>query len=95
MIDKDHVKHIANLARLAVSEEESEMFTGQLGAILGYVEQLDKVETSAVEPTSFVAPEHDPLRDDSEKQSLPREELLKNGACVKKGYFAVPKVINP
>jgi Asp-tRNA(Asn)/Glu-tRNA(Gln) amidotransferase C subunit len=47
-----------------------------------------------VEPASFVSPRRDPLRDDAIQPSLPREKLLQNGPLVKKGHFAVPKVIN-
>jgi aspartyl/glutamyl-tRNA(Asn/Gln) amidotransferase, C subunit len=94
MIDREHVKHIASLARLALSEHEIEMFTGQLGSILEYADQLGKVDTENVEPASFVSPRRDPLRDDVEQSSLPREKLLQNGPCIKKGHFAVPKVIN-
>jgi aspartyl/glutamyl-tRNA(Asn/Gln) amidotransferase, C subunit len=94
MIDREHVKHIASLARLALSEKEIEMFTGQLGSILQYADQLGKVDTANVEPTSFVSPRRDPLRDDAVQPSLPREKLLQNGPRVKNGHFAVPKVIN-
>jgi len=93
MIDRNHVIHIAKLARLAVSEQEIEMFTGQLDAILAYSDQLNAVDTNGIEPTSYVAPEHDPMRDDVEIPSLERDELLKNGASIKNGYFAVPKII--
>jgi aspartyl-tRNA(Asn)/glutamyl-tRNA(Gln) amidotransferase subunit C len=94
MIDKDVVKHIAALSRLSVSDEEAESYSHHLGSILSYVEQLDKIDTSGVEPTAFIAPEHDPLRDDTETQSLSPEILLANGPKVVKGHFAVPKVIN-
>jgi aspartyl-tRNA(Asn)/glutamyl-tRNA(Gln) amidotransferase subunit C len=94
MIDREHIKHIADLARLSLSEKEIGLFTGQLGSILQYADQLGTVDTANVEPTSFVSPRRDPLRDDVERPSLPREKLLQNGPLVKKGHFAVPKVIN-
>jgi aspartyl-tRNA(Asn)/glutamyl-tRNA(Gln) amidotransferase subunit C len=94
MIDKKVVKHIANLSRLSLSEEETDSFAGQLGSILEYMEQLNRADTSGVEPTSFVAPQHDPLRDDRETASLPVEEILKNGPKVQNNHFSVPKVIN-
>ncbi|MFP4162913.1 MAG: Asp-tRNA(Asn)/Glu-tRNA(Gln) amidotransferase subunit GatC [Chitinispirillaceae bacterium] len=93
MINREHVLHIARLARLNLSEEEIENFTHQLGSILEYVEQLNTADICGVEPTCFVAPSHDPLRDDKEMPSLDHQELLKNGPCVKKDHFAVPKVI--
>jgi aspartyl-tRNA(Asn)/glutamyl-tRNA(Gln) amidotransferase subunit C len=94
MIDKEHVKYIADLSRLSLSDAETEAFTGQLKSILDYVEQLNKVDTTNVEPTAFIAPSHDPMRDDVETPSLPPEKVLQNGPKVKNGYFAVPKVIN-
>jgi aspartyl-tRNA(Asn)/glutamyl-tRNA(Gln) amidotransferase subunit C len=94
MIDREHVKHIADLARLTLTEKEIEMFTVQLGSILLYADQLGAVDTGNVEPASFVSPRRDPLRDDAIQPSLPREKLLQNGPLVKKGHFAVPKVIN-
>jgi aspartyl-tRNA(Asn)/glutamyl-tRNA(Gln) amidotransferase subunit C len=93
MIDTEKVKYIARLSRLVVTEEEARVFTKQIGAILTYVEQLGSVETDGVEPTAFVSPRHDPLRNDVLQGSMPRNELLRNGPCVKNGYFAVPRVI--
>lgn len=94
MIDKKVVEHIANLARLELTEDEKTSFTDELGSILEYVEQLNRADTEGVEPTSFMVPEHDPLRDDVEKESLPAKKALQSGPSVKKGFFAVPKVIN-
>jgi aspartyl-tRNA(Asn)/glutamyl-tRNA(Gln) amidotransferase subunit C len=94
MIDREQVLKIAQLARLKLSEEEIKNFTGQLGSILDFVKQLDKVDTSKIEPTCFVEPSRDSLRDDAEKPSLSQEEALRNGPKVKKGFFAIPKVID-
>jgi aspartyl-tRNA(Asn)/glutamyl-tRNA(Gln) amidotransferase subunit C len=93
MIDREQVKHVAKLARLSLSEEETEMFTGQLGSILTYIDQLNSVNTENVQPTAFVAPDHDPMRDDIVTPSLSQEDLLKNGPKVKMGSFAVPKIM--
>ncbi|HMD67646.1 MAG TPA: Asp-tRNA(Asn)/Glu-tRNA(Gln) amidotransferase subunit GatC [Chitinivibrionales bacterium] len=94
MIDKEHVKYIADLSRLSLSDAETEAFTHQLASIIGNMDQLNKADTSGVEPTAFIAPARDPMREDSETPSLPREKLLENGPKVKHGHFAVPKVIN-
>jgi aspartyl-tRNA(Asn)/glutamyl-tRNA(Gln) amidotransferase subunit C len=93
MIDREQVLRIAELARLKLSEAEIGNFTGQLGSILEYVKQLDEADTAKVEPTCFMEPSHDPLRSDNEKPSLSQEEALHNGPKVKKGFFAIPKVI--
>jgi len=93
MIDRKQVEQIARLARLRLSEQETEEYTRQLGSIFEFVEQLKKADTASVEPTCFMEPSHDTLRDDREKPSLARDELLQNAPLVKKGFFAVPKVI--
>jgi len=93
MIDRDQVLHVAKLARLELSEEEIAGFTTQLGSILGHINQLNEIDVDGVDPTCFVEPQHDPLRSDEEVPSLSPEAALANGPSVKKGHFAVPKVI--
>ncbi len=94
MIDKKTVEHIANLARLEVTEDEKKSFARDLGSILDYIEKLNEAGTEGIEPTAFMVPEHGPVRKDIEKESLPEEKTFQNGPSVKKGFFAVPKVIN-
>lgn len=93
MIDKSSVEHVAKLARLEVSEEEMDGVVEQMNKIVGYVEQLAEVDTDGVEPTAYVVSEHDALRDDVVVESLPVDVALENGPSVKKGHFAIPKVI--
>lgn len=94
MITKETVGYIADLARLNLTDQEKESFAGQLDAVVGYINQLNSVDVKGVEPTCFMVPEHDPLRDDIEGKSLPVNELMKNGPKVTGQFFAVPKVIN-
>jgi aspartyl-tRNA(Asn)/glutamyl-tRNA(Gln) amidotransferase subunit C len=94
MIDRGQVLKIAKLARLKLSETEVASFTKQLGSIFDFVKQLERVDTGNVEPTCFVELSRDTLRDDAEKPSLSQEEALRNGPKVKKGFFAIPKVID-
>jgi len=93
MIDRKIVENVARLARLKLTEQETEAFTGQLGSILEHIDQLNSVDTSGIEPTCFLVPKHDRLRDDDVRASLPHDQLTSNGPSVKKGHFAVPKVI--
>ena len=93
MIEKETVQYIADLARLELSENDKTLFTNELNAILEYVDQLNQVDTKNVEPTAFVVATHDPLRDDIPRECLDLEQTLQNGPVVKKGFFAVPKVI--
>jgi len=95
MINRDEVLHVAKLARLELSEDEIVSFTAQFGSILGYINQLSEADVAGVEPTCFIEPSHDPLRDDEECESPPTQTLLANGPSVKKGHFAVPKVLGP
>jgi aspartyl-tRNA(Asn)/glutamyl-tRNA(Gln) amidotransferase subunit C len=93
MIDRKTVENVARLARLKLTAQETEAFTGQLGSILEHIDQLNTVDTSGVAPTCFIVPEHDPLRSDEVRASLSHQQLMGNGPSVKKGHFAVPKVI--
>jgi len=70
MIDREQVLRIAKLARLKITEAEVESLTRQLGSIFEFVERLKSIDTSQIEPTCFLEPTHDPLRDDAEKPSL-------------------------
>ena len=77
-ITKKEVEHVALLARLKFSEEEKETFVKQLSGILGYVEKLNEVDTSNIEPTSHVIKMQNVFRDDVVTDSLPREKALSN-----------------
>jgi aspartyl-tRNA(Asn)/glutamyl-tRNA(Gln) amidotransferase subunit C len=90
--DRD-VKHIAQLSRLALSEEEIKTFESQLNTILEYVEQLNNLDTSNVEPTSHVVPLSNVMRDDIVMPSLPLEDALKNAPDATNNFFRVPKII--
>jgi aspartyl-tRNA(Asn)/glutamyl-tRNA(Gln) amidotransferase subunit C len=94
MIDRTHVEYIAGLARLNLTAEEIDSYTRQIGAVLDHVEQLERVDTTGVEPTCFVVPQHDPLRDDVAGESLSVGRALQNGPVVRNGFFAIPKVIS-
>ncbi len=93
MVGPEDVKYVAGLAKLQLTDTEVEAFTHQLSSIVDYVAQLNEVDTSDVEPTAFVGPEHDPMRKDAVGGSLPRERILQNGPKVTKDHFAIPKVI--
>ncbi|EIT84127.1 asparaginyl/glutamyl-tRNA amidotransferase subunit C [Fictibacillus macauensis ZFHKF-1] len=90
-ISKEEVKHVANLARLSVSEEEVNQFTEQLGAIIEFAEQLNELDTENVEPTTHVLALKNVLREDVAKESVGREAALKNAPQERDGHFKVPK----
>jgi aspartyl-tRNA(Asn)/glutamyl-tRNA(Gln) amidotransferase subunit C len=92
-IDRETVQHVAKLARLALTDEEEERFAQQLGQILGYVEQLEQLDTEGLEPTSHSIPLHNVLRADTRRQSLPHEDLLAGAPQAEQGMFRVPKIL--
>ena len=93
-VSKKDVEYIANLARLKFDESELENFTHELNEILNYVEKLNELDTSDVEPLSHPIENQNVFREDSVKQSIERENALKNAPDKTDEFFVVPKVIN-
>jgi aspartyl-tRNA(Asn)/glutamyl-tRNA(Gln) amidotransferase subunit C len=94
-IDRTQVRHVARLARLALSEAEEERFAAQLGHVLEYIERLAAVDVSGVEPLSFAgdAAAGLQLRDDVVGPSLPREQVLAQAPQHDARAFVVPRII--
>ena len=83
----DQVKHVAKLANLPLSAEEEEEYSKQLSEILEYVEQLNQVDTSRVEPTFNVTGQSNVLREDETIPGLSQEEALSNAPKKKDNIF--------
>lgn len=94
MITKDTVRQVAKLARLELSEAEETTFTDQLGSILGYVEQLEQLDTTGVEPTAHALPVSNVVRADEVRPSLDRSAVLQNAPAEEQGMFRVPKILS-
>ena len=92
-VSADQVRHIANLARLAMSEEELQRLVPELNNILGWVEQLGEVDTDGVEPLATVVAQKLRLREDKVTDGDCRDEVLANAPVAEHGFFAVQKVI--
>jgi aspartyl-tRNA(Asn)/glutamyl-tRNA(Gln) amidotransferase subunit C len=92
-IDTKTVKHVANLVRLGISEEEAEKFSPQFSAIIDYFNMLNEVDTSEVPPASEITNNTNVLREDVVHPSMSREEFLKNAPKVAGGYVKVPTVL--
>ena len=92
-VTEKEVRHVAKLARLALSEDEIAKMVPELNNILGWVEQLGEVDTTGVEPLTAVIDNHLRLRDDVVNDGNCRDEILKNAPDAQHGFFAVPKVI--
>ncbi len=87
------VEHVARLARLALSADEKDRMRSQLDAILGYVEQLRRVDTAGVEPTAHVLPLVNVMRDDEVRPSYPAGAMLANAPDAQDGQFRVPRIL--
>jgi len=92
-VSNEQVRHIAKLARIAMSDEELERLAPELNAILGWVEQLGEVDTDGVEPLTAVIDQKLRLRDDAVTDGDIRDQVLANAPDAQHGFFAVPKVI--
>lgn len=92
-IDRKQVEYVAHLARLDLKPEEAEQFTGQLDEILGYIEKLQELDTTGIEPTSHAIPIVNAFREDEVKESYDQDTALKNAPSEENGFFKVPKII--
>jgi aspartyl-tRNA(Asn)/glutamyl-tRNA(Gln) amidotransferase subunit C len=93
-IDESTVEHLANLARIDLTDKEIKKFTKQVSSILDFFSELSELDTEDVKPTYHVLEINNVFRDDVAKDSLPREEILANAPEKEKGYFKAPKIIN-
>ena len=92
-VNAQEVRHVAKLARIAMSDAEVEALVGEFNNILGWVEQLAEVDTDGVEPLTAVIDQHLRLRDDVIDDGNVRDKVLLNAPDAQHGIFAVPKVI--
>ena len=92
-ITREEIEHVARLARLELSEQEKEMFTGQMDAILAYVDKLNELETGGIVPTSHAVPMENAFRDDVVAESFGADRALLNAPDRSDDFFRVPKVI--
>ncbi|MDV2581734.1 Asp-tRNA(Asn)/Glu-tRNA(Gln) amidotransferase subunit GatC [Alkalibacillus haloalkaliphilus] len=93
-ISKDQVKHVANLARLSITEQEAEKYSEQLSAIIDFSELLNELDTSNVEPTTHVLEMKNIVRKDEPKEWISKDDALKNAPDQKDGQFRVPSILD-
>ncbi|MBD0334738.1 MAG: Asp-tRNA(Asn)/Glu-tRNA(Gln) amidotransferase subunit GatC [Cyanobacteria bacterium Co-bin13] len=94
MIDLEQVRKVALLARLDLSPEEEQQFTGQLSSILEYFEQLNELDTENVEPTTRAIELNNITRPDELKPFEGRQEILSCAPEREEDYFKVPKILD-
>lgn len=92
-VDIDTVKRVARLARIAVDPEDAARMTGELNAILGFVEQLDEVDISGVEPMTSVIPMAMKKRQDTVNDGSKAADIVANAPATDENFFLVPKVV--
>ena len=90
---KMDIEKVAKLARLKLTDEERETFGNQLEQILTHMEQLNRLDTTGVEPTSHAIPVHNAFREDEARPSFSKEEVLEIAPEPEGGYFRVPRII--
>ncbi len=92
VLTREEVEHIANLARLALTEEEKERFRQQLSAVLEYAARLQELDTEAIPPTATVLPLRNVMRPDEPRPPAPREDILANAPDAEENCFKVPAI---
>ena len=92
-LDKAAVAGIATLARIRLSDSELEPLASELSRILGWVEQLNEVDTSDIAPMASAAAASLPMRDDAVTEGGCRDAILGNAPRPTRGFFTVPKVV--
>ena len=92
-LDTNTINKIAKLARIRLSEEEAKDLLKDMNSILDWVEQLNEVNTDAVEPLANISSAILPQRKDEAQDINSTDEILKNSPDKLEGYFAVPKVV--
>lgn len=93
-VSKKDVDYVAGLAHLQLTEEESESLVSDMNQILEYMDTLEEVDTSDVEPLEHVIDLEYRLRDDKAEEPLDHKEALKNAPDADTDYFRVPRVID-
>ena len=92
-VDTATVKRVARLARIAVDDDDAERMTGELNAILGFVEQLQEVDVTGVKPMTTVIPIDMRKRQDMVTDGSKAEDIVANAPQTAENFFLVPKVV--
>jgi aspartyl-tRNA(Asn)/glutamyl-tRNA(Gln) amidotransferase subunit C len=92
-VDIQTVRRVARLARIAVTDEDAERMSGELNRILGFVEQLNEVDVSGVEPMTSVIPIEMKKREDVVTDGDKPDDIVANAPATAENFFLVPKVV--
>ena len=91
-ISREDVEYVAALARLELTEQETQEYTEQLNSILGYAAMLERLDTDDVVPTAHAVPLHNVMREDQVSPSINHEKALRNAPDGEGGFFRVPRI---
>ena len=92
-ITKDVVEYVAHLARLRLLPAEVEMYTGQIDGILAYMDQLNSLDTTGIDPTTHAIPAVNVFRSDTVDNNLEAGAAVSNAPAREDGFFKVPPII--
>lgn len=92
-VDTETVKRVARLARIAIDDDDAARMSGELNAILGFVEQLDEVDVAGVQPMTSVIPMAMKKRDDAVTDGGRAGDIVANAPAQEENFFLVPKVV--
>ena len=92
-ITQDQVRHVAKLSRLKLNDQQVQQFSAQMANILTYVEKLNELDTSKVEPTAHAVPIKNILREDVFTDGMGIEKVLQNAPESDGPFFKVPRVL--
>lgn len=92
-VTKKDVEHVADLARMGLTDQEKETFTKQLSDILSYAGEINKLDTSSVQPTSHAIPMKNVFRDDTSIPCDDTASILRNAPSQKDNMFSVPRIM--
>ena len=93
-LTREQVRHVAELAKLKLTEAEEALFQEQLSAILEYADRLDELDTASISPTASVLPLRNVMRPDQVRPSFPRDVMLENAPDTEDGFVKVKAVLN-
>lgn len=92
-ISEHDVRHAAKLSRLAITDDEASHFTGQLAAILGYIQKLNELDVEGVKPMPHALDQHNIFREDTPRPGMDNAAALANAPDREGPFFKVPKVL--
>lgn len=87
------IENVTLLARLKLADSEKEIFSGQIGGIIDYINKLNELDTTRIEPTAHILPIKNVFREDRLRDSLLRDKAMQNAPDKNDGFYRVPKII--